>query len=113
MEHQARANSTTTDEYAAALSDPAQVLAHPGLTPEEQRAILASWASDAKAIPDAPALRRIESGAVVRLADILLALTKIDQRAGSGDDDDDDDPPPLPAAAAVPPAITRTTAIAA
>jgi hypothetical protein len=113
MEHQALATSATIDERAAALSDPAQVLSDPGLAPEDQRAILASWASDAKTIPDAPALRQLDSGAVVRLADILLALKKIDQRVGNGDDDDDDDPPPLPAAAAVPPAIARTAAIAA
>ncbi|WP_081440989.1 hypothetical protein [Ancylobacter novellus] len=110
MEHQHPTTSATIEEFAAALSDPAQVLAHAGLAPEDQRAILASWASDARAIPGAPALRRLESGAVVRLADILLALRDIDQRAGNGGDDD---PPPVPAAAAVPPRIIRTVAVAA
>lgn len=112
MEHQALATSATIDGRAAVLSDPAQVLAHPALTAEDRRAILASWASDANAIADAPALRRLDSGAVVRLADILLALRKIDQRAGN-DDNDDDDPPPVPAAAAIPQQIARTVAIAA
>jgi hypothetical protein len=111
MEQKALATSTTIDTHAAALCDPEQVLAHPQLTSGDQRAILASWASDANAIPDAPALRRLDSGAVVRLSDILLALRKIDQLAGN--DNGDDDPPPVPAAAAIPPPITKTTAIAA
>lgn len=108
MEHQHPTASATIEEFAAALANPAQALAHADLAPEDQRAILASWASDARAIPDAPGLRRLESGAVVRLADILLALRDVDQRAG-----DDDDPPPVPAAAAVPPRIIRTVAVAA
>ena len=40
-----------------------EVLANPDLTVAERRAILASWASDARAVEDAPQLRQLENGA--------------------------------------------------
>jgi len=109
----------------AVFNHPDEVLADTGLTPDEKRAVLASWASDACSIESAPALRRLESGAIVSLADILAALTALDgtdaarratHRSGGGRrairlqtrrplprsihrHDDDDDPPPSPAAA--------------
>jgi hypothetical protein len=48
------------------------------LTLDDKRAILASWASDAHAVADMPALRRIGDGKVVTVDDILDALKSID-----------------------------------
>jgi hypothetical protein len=49
---------------------------------------LASWISDARAVEDSPALRRIESGAVVHVDDIRRALVALDElepdRKGDG-----------------------------
>ncbi|MGI3778447.1 MAG: hypothetical protein ACRYGC_14245 [Janthinobacterium lividum] len=109
---------------AAGFMHPDEVAEAAWLAGAEKRAILASWASDARAVPDAPALRQLDNGAVVRVADVLRALGRLDGRAGRaasgpgrrlarlrgrvprrvasalwrrGPDDDDDDPPPCPA----------------
>lgn len=108
---------------------PREVLAHPGLTVAEKRAILASWASDAHALDSCPALRCLPGcrSEPVPVEAVLTALAELD----AGDDasgrrptvssppakrrqlrfsnvrdairarrrDDDDDPPPFPAAA--------------
>ena len=109
---------------------PDKVVGDPKLSVAQKRAILASWASDARAVLDTPALRRLESGVVLHIDTILDALKALDadetgapgplmpQRGvrSSGrrsvrswmrfingrTDDDGDDPPPTPAAARVP-----------
>lgn len=63
---------------ARVFSHPREVLDHPGLEPAEKRAILASWASDLRAVENEPALRQVECGAIVPLADILSALRDLD-----------------------------------
>jgi hypothetical protein len=101
-------------------SKPAQVLRNPTMSKDEKRALLASWASDANAIADAPSLRRLEDGTVLNIDDILEALKALDAsdkvrrpsqawpvRRPKGrrlfrPADDDDDPPPTPAAAPIP-----------
>jgi len=113
--------------YATAnLMRPEEVVADLRLTDREKRELLASWASDIHAVPDAPELRQLDNGAVVPISDILLALKSLDAdklskhtrwrpyRRSSGlrvrlpnrlksalrrswSDDDDDDPPPCPA----------------
>jgi hypothetical protein len=113
--------------HATGFMNPDEVLSDTRLTLMEKRAVLASWASDAHAVPDAPALRQLENGAVIRLDDILLALNALDGkrsferptfdprrqrrdlplrlsrrlksalRRSWPSDDDDDDPPPCPA----------------
>ncbi len=80
-------------------SKPAQVLRDTSLTIEAKRALLASWASDANAIPNLPALRRLEDGTVLDIDEILEALRRLDDPLG-------DDEPPTPVAARVPPAWT-------
>ncbi|MGA0533805.1 hypothetical protein [Hansschlegelia sp. KR7-227] len=45
---------------------------------ESKRALLASWASDARAVEHAPMLRQLDSGAVVKLDDVLSALRSLD-----------------------------------
>jgi hypothetical protein len=54
-----------------------------GLGKDAKRALLADWASDRHAIEGAPALRQLESGAIVKLADILRALKELDRPAAA------------------------------
>jgi hypothetical protein len=61
-----------------AFSHPNEVLDHPELSPAEQRAILASWASDARALEEAHLMRCLDNGSVVTLAEVLHALRKLD-----------------------------------
>lgn len=65
----------------AVFSHPRDVLDHEGLEPSEKRAILASWASDVRAVESAPALRQLDCGAVVRLDEVLEALCALDAAA--------------------------------
>jgi hypothetical protein len=87
----ANANATTGGldplfHPAAHYASPSAVLDDRELTTAEKRIILSSWASDMYAIESHPALREIPGmDHPIRLADILVALRKLD---------DDDDPPP-------------------
>lgn len=109
---------------------PNEVVGDLRLTQAEKREILASWASDVRAVPDAPALRQLDNGAVVRVDDVLRALkllnnardlerttfdpsrpfaglrvrlpTRLRSPLRRGRPDDDDDPPPCPATIAGP-----------
>ena len=101
---------------------PRQVLRDPGMTRDEKRALLASWASDARAVANYPALRQLDTGHLVTIDDVLGALEELDgceeprlfrasearpKRRGSkvralwghrpSDDDDDDPLSPAPA----------------
>ena len=104
---------------------PREVLAHPGLTQGDKRAILASWASDAYAVENAPGLRCLIGSRAepVSVDAVLAALGELDRRSAPltaaaqsrqarprrlrrladlhryvrpGRHDDDDDPPPCP-----------------
>ena len=55
---------------AKQLSHPDDVVSDPHLSLIEKRALLAAWASDAHAVPDAPTLRQLDNGAVVSLTTI-------------------------------------------
>jgi hypothetical protein len=110
----------------AALMHPDDVMSNLQLTLAQKREILASWASDARAIHDMPALRQLDNGAIVRVDDVLRALSALDDNVRFGqhtsgllwslvqrqrrpvswpkialrrwsNDDDDNDPPPCPA----------------
>jgi len=113
------------------------VLSDETLTKAEKRAILASWVSDQHAVENAPSLRRLDTGAIICVDDVLHALQSLD---GSFDSDadrilppapfsrrrrarvsawlrramrnrsDDDDPPPCPAAVAAAPRRVFTDA---
>jgi hypothetical protein len=61
-----------------AFSHPNEVLDHPELSQAERRAILASWASDARALEGAHRMRCLDNGSVVTLAEVLHALRKLD-----------------------------------
>lgn len=103
---------------------PDDVLNSRALSLADKRAILASWASDAHAVPNLPAMRQLDSGAIVSIDTVLSALRTLDAREPApslgpkrgpwarrnvallsrwrkppGRDDGDDDPPPCPAAA--------------
>jgi hypothetical protein len=114
----------------ATFTHPADVVSDPGLTMAEKKAILASWSSDARAVENSPALRRLDSGAIVEVDAILRALASLEEpsstpwqapkwtplprprsviarwRSRTGRrysiDDNDDDPPPAPAGIAIP-----------
>jgi len=114
------------------VTHPDEIVDHPSMSDAEKRAALASWASDMHAVEGVPALRRLESGAIVQVDEILSALRRLDattagealagrkphtaqprrgtllasRRRGyfvrSRRRDDDDDPPPSAAALVVP-----------
>jgi hypothetical protein len=63
---------------ASAFRNPMDVVADPELTVQEKRAILASWASDASAVEDAPDLRCPPSIPTVRFDDVMDALKALD-----------------------------------
>lgn len=118
------------DDSLRSHAHPYEFVGDPRLSVAQKRAILASWASDARAVLDAPALRQLESGVVLHIDTILDAFKALDEgdtaapipltprgwlrrsrrrfdrswiRFGNRrDSDDDDDPPPAPAAARVP-----------
>ncbi|CCV05698.1 conserved hypothetical protein [Mesorhizobium metallidurans STM 2683] len=113
------------------LGSPDDILHHPDMSVAEKRAVLASWASDARAVPGVPILRQWDNGSVAVLDDILGALSALE---GEQQDEsvrcrfdvarrvpfarrpykkwiswirrrgrnDDNDPPPCPAAAHLP-----------
>jgi hypothetical protein len=59
--------------------DPFDVARHPTFEPEVKRAILASWASDAAAVKDKPALRHPPGlKNPVHVDDVLSALQSLD-----------------------------------
>ena len=111
---------------------PYEVLADPEMSREEKRALLASWASDARAVSGLPSMRQLEDGSLIEVDEILHALNALDAASDPGPlttrlwrtppqrrsrpslrnrarimrrrrRDDDDDPPPSPVMAAVPP----------
>jgi hypothetical protein len=113
-------------EKSAVFAHPEEVLDDLTLTLADKRSLLASWASDALAVEDAPSLRQLPSGAVVRVDDIIAALKTLDlhelrheaswafsqsfarrrskpaARRRSMRPEDDDDPPPSAASARIP-----------
>jgi hypothetical protein len=129
-----------TQDYRApcVVGPPDEVLRRPDLTVAQKRAILASWVSDARAVENAPSLRRLDNGAVVTIEDVLKALRSLDAhnspsrslefrplvsfgrrkraraprwlRRSVRIPPDDDDPPPSPAAAGIPVPLEFTIA---
>jgi hypothetical protein len=118
--------------YGAAIyTHPRDVTSDSKLTTAEKKAVLASWISDARAVENAPSLRRLDSGAVVEVDAILRALVLLDEQSpdrrengrrlhpsgrsrsvisrwmkrvslSKGSNDNDDDPPPAPAGLGIP-----------
>jgi hypothetical protein len=124
-------SAASATAYGAAIyTHPSDVTSDPKLTTAEKRAVLASWISDARAVENAPSLRRLDSGALVEVDDIRRALVLLDELAplldwnhrpassrrhtvvsrwlrrvgppNRSNDNDDDDPPPAPAGFGIP-----------
>jgi hypothetical protein len=114
-------------ERSATFTHPDDVLQDRSLTVAEKRTILASWASDAHVVPNQPAMRQLDSGAIVSIDAVLTALRALDAQSqpgnlerksatrlrhgafkprwlkpGRSQSDDDDDPPPSPVVALAP-----------
>lgn len=67
---------------AVGFDRPSDVLKDPDLDHEQKRAILSSWASDASAVKDHPALRwLLGAPSPVPLAEVLEALDRLDRQA--------------------------------
>jgi hypothetical protein len=65
-----------------AFEHPCEVVNDPGLTLNEKRAILASWASDACAIEAVPTLRRLPGGKrPVHFDEVMDGLRALDEEA--------------------------------
>lgn len=63
---------------------PFDVARHPTFEPEVKRAILASWASDAAAVPSRPALRRPPGmKRSIPVDDVFAALRMVDNQRAS------------------------------
>src|SRR3954467_11656313 len=58
---------------------PCDIVRDPSMTVQEKRSLLASWASDARAVVDHPALRRLDDGRLVKIDDVLDALRALDR----------------------------------
>src|ERR1700712_3753849 len=65
-------------EKSPVFVHPEEVIDDQTLALANKRSLLASWASDALAVEDAPSLRQLPSGAVVRVDDIIAALKTLD-----------------------------------
>jgi len=63
------------------LTHPMAVVRNSTMTTDEKRSMLASWASDERAVPDNPSLRRLDNGCLVEIDDVLAALKRLDQMA--------------------------------
>lgn len=90
-------NQAGLPDSVSALMRPADVVSAPGLTETEKRAVLASWISDARAVLNVPALRKLKNGAVVRVDDILHALKSLDEEGTSPGDRTTSSKPNAPA----------------
>jgi len=122
------ASGSSADELfpskSSVFAHPDEVLRDGELSIEGKRALLASWASDAFSIENAPSLRQLGSGMVVRVDDIMEALKTLDEpcreaaftmsrsharrvrkpiaRRRNSRPQDDDKPPPPAAGARIP-----------
>ena len=69
---------------AVGFDRPNDVLKDPDLDYEQKRAILASWASDASAVRDHPAMRwLLGAPGPVPLAEVIEALDRLERQTGA------------------------------
>jgi hypothetical protein len=79
--HHHRLIERTDDDLDLALTvlgHPSDVVDNPRLSRQQKRAVLASWASDANAVPRVPTLRQLPDGSIVKVDEILDALKALD-----------------------------------
>jgi len=74
-----------TDLTGTSFRHPRDVLANIYLGKAQKRQVLAYWASDIHAVPDHPALRRLDNGSTVVIDEILDALKHLDGIDMAGD----------------------------
>ena len=68
---------------AVGFSHPRDVLKDPVLDPDEKRAVLSSWASDASAVQDQPTLRwLLGTPEPVPFTEVAEALARLDRSEG-------------------------------
>src|SRR3569832_2919566 len=60
------------------VTSPLDIVRDLKMSTEAKRGLLASWASDARAVPNCPALRRLDDGNLVLIDDVLDALKLLD-----------------------------------
>jgi len=72
-------------DTSSTMRAPQEVLSNTGISIDEKRTILASWASDARAVPNAPALRVLDDGSIVQLDAILSALKSLSEKRTAHD----------------------------
>lgn len=81
------ANMYPSDEYesgggfqpaAKSFSQPFEVVSDPVMSKVAKRALLASWASDLRAVENRPSLRRLDDGTELQIDEILEALKALD-----------------------------------
>lgn len=84
---------------------PREVVAYPGLSVSDKRAILASWASDARAVDSCPGLRCLQGAKAepVPLDSVLAALQALDGSPAPAAPPARPEPKPDPASAPVAP----------
>ena len=69
---------------AVGFAHPRDVLKDPDLDPDDKRAVLSSWASDASAVQDQPGLRwLLGTPEPVAFADVREALDRLDRLEGA------------------------------
>lgn len=83
-------------------ADPIHIVDHPTLAVPEKRSLLASWASDARAVPNSLSLRRLDDGRLVTIDAVLDALKRLDA-IGPGSTAANDRPHQEPSARALRP----------
>ncbi|MFO1249249.1 MAG: hypothetical protein U1E93_13760 [Alphaproteobacteria bacterium] len=81
--------------FGGRLRYPHEVARDSRLLPDEKRAILAQWASDANAVPSMPVLRHLPGTPFpVTFSSVMAAMAELDRASCANDDD----PPPRPRA---------------
>ncbi len=63
------------------LTQPMSVVRCATMTTDEKRSMLASWASDERAVLDHPSLRWLDNGCLIEIDEIFAALKQLDQIA--------------------------------
>ena len=63
------------------FSRPIEVVSDPMMSKGAKRALLASWASDIRAVENRPSLRRLDDGTELQIDEILDALKALDHLA--------------------------------
>lgn len=78
VERDLQEHGSLNADATASLRNPFDVVRATGLSTDEKRALLSFWLSDIHAVPDRPALRRLEDGTVLHIDALRTALQALD-----------------------------------